>query len=85
MAASSQQSGKVEILRAVASQLIQQSTSSTNFTSMESNGNRVVSVQSAVGSLKEGVTDDKESLLPNNANGSINGEQGQPSQEGSVR
>ena len=52
---------------------------------MESNGNRVVSVQSAVGSLKEGVTDDKESLLPNNANGSINGEQGQPSQEGSVR
>jgi len=84
MAASSQQSGKVEILRAVASQLIQQSTSSTSFTSMESNGNRVVSVQSAVGSLKEGVTDDKESLLPNNANGSINGEQGQPSQEGSV-
>ena len=85
MAASSQQSGKVEILRAVASQLIQQSTSSTNFTSMESNGNRVVSVQSAVGSLKKGVTDDKESLLPNNANGSINGEQGHPSQEGSVR
>ena len=85
MAASSQQSGKVEILRAVASQLIQQSTSSTSFTSMESNGNRVVSVQSAVGSLKEGVTDDKESLLTNNANGSINGEQGQPSQEGSVR